>query len=260
MGDNTSLGDRMKAHERVTKTRLPRRTYTLLRLDGRAFHTYCRGLVKPYDQTLVDDMNAVTEALVDDITGSVFAYTQSDEISILITDFQGVNTQPWFDGNVQKMVSVSSSLAAAIMNIRRYETTKRIAQFDARIFTLSDPMEVANYFLWRQRDAVRNSISMAAQAQFSHRELQGVNSNAMQEMLFTQKGINWNDYPAHMRRGRVTVKEAREEEVSFFHKGEQAQKTVMVNRSVWVTKAAPHLTTEPGGFLAENVPQLPRLG
>lgn len=256
MSDNTSLGDRMKGYEAVHRAVLPRRTYTLLRLDGRAFHSYMRGAAKPFDEPFMDAMNAAAEAVCAEISGSVFAYTQSDEISILITDFATTKTQPWFGGVIAKQVSVSASLATAVLNERR--PGKR-ALFDARVFTISDPVEVANYFLWRQRDAVRNSISMAAQAHFSHRRLHGVSTGGLQELLFTEAGINWNDYPDTCKRGRVAVRKTGERPVEYVDRrsGETVNTTAV--RSWWETGAAPHFTTKPGDWLADTIPAMPSL-
>src|SRR5262249_28462896 len=149
-----------KRYERATRTVLPRRTYTLLRVDGRAFHSYLRDAARPYDLEFMADLDTVAAELCREIPGTVFAYVQSDEISVLTVDFDSTGTQPWFDGEVQKMVSLSAAIATAALNARR---PGRPATFDARVFTIADPVEVANYFVWRQRDAVRNSIAMAAQ-------------------------------------------------------------------------------------------------
>lgn len=254
--DRTALGDRMKAHERVTKTALPRRCWTVLRVDGKAFHQYLRGAVRPYDEAFMADMDAVAEALCAEISGAAFAYTQSDEISVLVTDFAAPGTQPWFGGEVQKWCSVSASLATAVLNERR---PGRRAMFDARVFTVADPVEVANYFVWRQRDAVRNSVSMAAQARFSQRELHGVNSKQAQEMLWSVHGINWNDYPDGCKRGRVTARESGEREVTFTHKRTKVEETIVAMRSWWETRPAPHFTLNADGFLAAAVPAMPGL-
>lgn len=256
MSDNTSLGDRMKEYEAVHRAVLPRRTYTLLRLDIRAAHTYLRGAQRPFDEEFMADMDAVAEAVCAEISGTVFAYTQSDEISLLIADFATIQTQPWFGGVVAKQVSISAALATAVLNERR--PGKR-ALFDSRVFTISDPVEVANYFLWRQRDAVRNSISMAAQAHFPHKRLHGLNGDQMQELLFTEADTNWNDYPAGCKRGRVTQRFTGEQPVEYVDKrsGETVQTTAV--RSWWETSAAPHFTTKPDDWLAETIPAMPSL-
>lgn len=256
MTDKTALGDRMKRHEASYRTILPRRTYTLLRVDGRAFHSYLRGAAKPFDEAFMADMDAVAEALCAEITGSVFAYTQSDEISILVTDFASEQTEPWFGGVVAKQLSVSASLATAVLNERR---PGRRALFDSRVFTLSDPVEVANYFLWRQRDAVRNSISMAAQSRFSHTRLHGVNSSGMQQLLWSEAGVNWNDYPDGCKRGRVTVRHVGERPVEYVDRRTNETVSTTAVRSWWASSAAPRFTTEPEGWLAHTIPALPVL-
>lgn len=249
----TTLGDRMKTYEAVTRAVLPRRTYTIIRVDGRAFHAYLRGATKPYDLDFMGDMNAVAMALCNEISGAVFAYTQSDEISVLITDFATPGTQPWFGGVVHKMVSISAALATAVLN-DRVTRPGTLPLFDSRVFTIPDASEVANYFVWRQRDCVRNSITMAAQAQFSHKRLHGVTTKQMQELLFTECGINWNDYAAGCKRGRVVIKDEGLRPVTFTHKKTQEVTTTTAHRTWWETLPAPHFTTDPASFLVQEIP------
>lgn len=224
--DSTALGDRMKRYEATTRHMLPRRTHSIIRVDVRAAHTYLRGAAKPFDETFIADMNAVAEALCAEITGAVFAYTQSDEISVLVTDFAGEHTEPWFGGVIAKQVSISAALATAVLNERRPGAR---ALFDSRVFTIAGPVEVVNYYLWRQRDAVRNSISMAAQAHFSHKRLHGVSSGGMQELLWSEAGVNWNDYPDGCKRGRITVRRTGERHVEYVDKrsGETVRATAV---------------------------------
>jgi tRNA(His) guanylyltransferase len=256
MTDSTAIGDRMKQHEAVHRQTLPRRCYTIIRVDGRAFHSYLRGCKRPFDEEFMADMDHVAEALCAEMSGAVLAYTQSDEISILLTDFGSPGTEPWFGGVAAKQISIAAALATAELNARR--PGKR-ALFDARVFTLADPVEVANYFIWRQRDAVRNSISMAAQAHFSHRELHQVNTGQMQELLWSQHGVNWNDYPDGCKRGRLTVRETGEREVQYTDKRTKEQVSTVATRSWWETFGAPHFTTEWSGFLAVAIPKMPSL-
>lgn len=248
---NEKLGDRMKTYEAVTRAVLPRRTYTIIRVDGRAFHSYLRGATKPYDYEFMNDMDVVATALCNEISGAVFAYTQSDEISVLLTDFATPGTQPWFGGVAAKMVSISAALATATLN-DRVTRVSALPLFDSRVFTIPDPVEVANYFIWRQRDCVRNSITMAAQAQFSHKRLHGVTSSQMQELLFTECGINWNDYPDRAKRGRVVIKDEGLRIVTFTHKVTKETETTTAHRSWWETKPAPHFKAD--GFLADEIP------
>jgi len=250
----------MKAHEHATRYVLPRRTYTIARVDGRSFHTFLRHADKPFDEAVMAAMGAVAEALCAEMSGAVFAYTQSDECSVLMTDFASPGTEPWFGGVVQKIASVAASTASVAFNKEYgFHYDDAFAVFDARVFTIPDPVEVANYFLWRQRDAVRNSISMAAQAQFSHRQLHKVNTDRMQELLWREKGINWNDYPAACKRGQVTVRRAGEREVTYTDKRTKQQVVTMATRSWWETDGAPHFTAHPDGWLAGAIPSLPSL-
>ena len=223
------LGDRMKDfYEDRTRYKLARRTNTIIRIDGKAFHTYTKGLKRPFDQGLMEDMDKTTEYLCQNIQGAKFGYVQSDEISILITDYDDITTHAWFDGNLQKMASIAASLATAKFNQLRmarfcmnegihpkyrdesFIHTKEIecfklAHFDARVFQIPYQEEVINYFIWRQQDATRNSISSVAQSLYSAKELHGKKTSDMQEMIF-QKGINWNDYSPREKRGSVIRK------------------------------------------------------
>lgn len=227
---NDTLGDRMKERfENRTRYFLPRRTYTIIRVDGKAFHTYTRGRGRPYDVTLMASMNEAAKALCEEIQGAKFAYVQSDEISILLTDFTKITTDAWFDGNIQKIVSVAASIATETFNTA--EPNRKRARFDARVFTVPDRVEVENYFVWRQKDAVRNSISLAAQTYFSPNQLHGVSCDQMQDMLFKEKGINWSEYPNHFKNGRWVIKEPDlDDEIN--------------ERTHWVAQAAPIFTQE----------------
>lgn len=202
------LGDRMKEnYENRVRYYLPRRTYTILRLDGVAFHTYTKGLKKPFDLELISDLDSAVIDLMPKIQGSQFAYIQSDEVSILLTDFAKPTTDAWFDGNLQKMVSVSAGWLTALFTKRRmlYRTSTELAVFDSRAFTIPDRTEVMNEFIFRNQDCARNSVSMVAQSLYSHKELHGKSSAEQQEMLHA-KGINWADYPAELKNGRLVVK------------------------------------------------------
>lgn len=204
-----SLGDRMKDfYENRTRNFLPRRTYTIIRVDGKAFHTYTKGLEKPFDQKLINDMDETACYLCKNIQGAKFAFVQSDEISILLTDFDRLNTNAWFDGNIQKIASISASLATAKFNELR---PNKIALFDSRVFTIPSDVEVENYFIWRQNDTVRNSIQSVVYNLYSPKEVHGKNTDELMIMGF-KKGANWHDLPPKLKRGRLIVKQSYEKE------------------------------------------------
>ena len=254
--DSTSLGDRMKAYEAPWRLVFPRRLPIVIRVDGRAFHSYLRHARKPYDEVFIQDMGEVAKALCTEISGAVFAYHQSDEVSVLVQDWASATTQPWFAGGLQKIVSISAAIATSALTERRGGRPL----FDARAFVLPNAVEVANYFLWRQRDATRNSISMAAQAHFSHARLQGVNSDRMQELLYSEHGINWNDYPEACKRGQVAVKVSGYRPVTYTDPRTRAERSTIALRSWWEAQAAPRFTADSDGFLAETIPPMPVLG
>ena len=213
-----ALSIRQKSfYEIRTRTYLPRRTYTIIRIDGKAFKNYTKSLNKPFDEDLIEAMDSTAIYLCKNIQGAKLAYVQSDEITIVMTDFDTLQTDAWFDGEVQKIVSVSASMATREFNRVRiiqqlaigidikYILNGKLAEFDSRAFTIPFKEEVLNNIIWRQRDAVRNSISSVAQSLFSHTQLTGKNQSDMQEMCF-EKGVNWNDFPEKQKRGRVIVK------------------------------------------------------
>ena len=216
------LGKRMKEnYENRTRIYLPRRTYTIIRLDGKAFGTFTKGLDVPFDRDFTWLMNTTAQFLCSEVQGAKLAYVQSDEISLLLTDFAEDGTQAWFDGNIQKITSVSASLATWFFNERmnamidNHSKTKflgakggpKLALFDSRTFTISDPVEVENYFVWRQKDAIRNSISMLAQSLYSQKELNKKSQADMLGMIIL-RGKDWGALDGGYKRGRlVTSKE-----------------------------------------------------
>ena len=237
--DNSNLAVRMKKfYENVPKTNLMRRTPVVIRIDGKAFHSFTKGFKRPFDEVLIKTMQETTKYLCENIQGCVLGYTQSDEISLVLVDYQRFETSAWFDYEVQKMCSIAASMATMAFNKFFYENVflyngmasvdisnkkypykevyakavKKGAMFDARVFNIPKE-EVTNYIYWRQLDASRNSIQMVGQANFSHKELQNKSCNDIQDMLMEQKGINWNDYPTVCKRGTAVIKKiiAREE-------------------------------------------------
>ena len=204
--EKSSLGDRMKAYEGVSKTSLLARTPVIIRLDGKAFHTYTKKMPRPFYKPLHDAMVETVKYLCEEIDTCQIGYTQSDEISLLLKDFTKFKTQAWFDNEVQKIVSSSAALATAIFNDVVSKTIPaelrngRFGYFDSRAFNVPTE-EVCNYFIWRQQDCTRNSINSVGQANFSQKELNGKNTDMVQYMLVTQANVNWNDFETWAKRG-----------------------------------------------------------
>lgn len=200
-----SLGDRMKMFESAARTQLPRRIPLIFRIDGKAFHTYTRGCARPFDANLQAVMNDTAVACCKAIQGAELAYVQSDEISILVHNYKRFATCGWFDNQVQKMVSVAAATAAAHFTAESHRIfgQTKVAVFDARAFILPEA-EVCNYFIWRQQDAIRNSIQMLARSAFSHAQCDEKNVIELQTMLMA-KGLGWTDQPLASRYGRVVV-------------------------------------------------------
>lgn len=206
MKKSDAFGNRMKAYEKAYKVSLPKRLPVIIRIDGKAFHTYTRGLKKPFDEGLAEAMSQTAKYLCENISGCKLAYYQSDEISLLITNNDKLTTEAWFDNGLQKIVSVSASMATAYMNSLAWEgKPDKLAMFDSRAFIVPED-EVANYFLWRQQDATKNSISMVAQANFSQKELNGLSGSQMQDKLMVEKDINWNNIDTWKKRGLCVVR------------------------------------------------------
>jgi len=224
MNKKDGLGDRMKNYENVTRNHLIRRVPVIIRIDGKAFHSFTKGFQRPFDEILISTMQQTAKYFCENIQGCKLAYTQSDEITLLLTDYETIGTQGWFDYNIQKIVSVSASMATLafnkifrniydeidLENISDYVDIyrKRIgnAMFDSRVFNIPKE-EACNCFIWRQQDCTRNAIEMVGRNYFSHKELHKVNCNQIQEKLFQEKGINFNDLPTYQKRGSCIVKE-----------------------------------------------------
>jgi tRNA(His) guanylyltransferase len=224
-----SLGDRMKSkYEDVFRHSIPQRTHAILRIDGKAFHTFTKGLPRPYSPDLSAALDYAAMQLCKVMQGCALAYGQSDEYSFLFTDFADIDTQMWFNGNVQKITSVAASLFTAHFNSAWQEIIgmdtpfqdplhmssmgkdpypkkkfiDRLGMFDARVFVIPPRTDVMNYFVWRQQDASRNSLSMLASHYYSASELHGKKAADKHEMLH-RKGQNWNNWPTSFKRGRV---------------------------------------------------------
>lgn len=229
---------RMKKYEFVSRNYLTTRTPVIIRIDGKSFHTFTKGMKKPFDDILSKTMQQTMKYLCENIQGCVLGYTQSDEITLVLIDYKNIDTCAWFDYNIQKCASVAASLATLAFNRYFFENVdtkmitfhsytketdennasvelkyldtlmsavKKGALFDARVFNIPKE-EVCNNILWRQQDATRNSISSVGQAYFSHKELQNKSSSEVQDMLMLQKNINWNDFPTKYKRGSCCIR------------------------------------------------------
>jgi tRNA(His) guanylyltransferase len=196
------LGDRMKAHEFACRPVFPRRIPIVIRVDGRAFHTLTRRCDRPFDRHFMRAMDKVGLGLCAEIQGAKLAYIQSDEVSVLVHGYDTIQTEPWFGNDVQKIVSVSASVATQVF-LTEWEAGG--AHFDARAFLMPED-EVCNYFIWRQQDAVRNSINMVGQSYFSQAQMHGKSGDEVQEMLHQATGVNWGAMPARLKRGRCAVR------------------------------------------------------
>ena len=233
MPTRDDLGTRMKTfYEEIPKTKLMRRCPVTIRIDGKAFHTFTRGFQKPFDEVLIEAMQKTMKYLCENIQGCVLGYTQSDEITLILVDYKKLNSSAWFDYEVQKMCSIAASMATMAFNrffMYEYEEFNRWvnegnptdedrrlndiyydamckgAMFDARCFNIPKE-EVTNLIYWRQLDATRNSIQMVGQAYFSHSQLKGKSCNDIQDMLFKEYGVNWNDYLTFYKRGSACRK------------------------------------------------------
>ena len=261
MSDKTTLGDRMKEYyENPYRFYLPRRSPMIIRLDMRAGHNFTKGFQRPFDDIFIKSIQETAKYLCENIENVKCSYQQSDEISLLLTDYDNIGTQAWFNKNLQKMCSISASMATLAFNryFRCNALTKvsitdaysrkkenypgdwekdrilkepyldactKEALFDARCFSIPKE-EVCNYFQWRQNDCTRNSIQMVGQANFSHKELQNKSCNEIQDMLMLEKNINWNDFDTVKKRGSCCTK-------TGIHTVVNTQTGEQVERLVW---------------------------
>lgn len=265
-----ALGDRMKGYENISRNYLMRRVPVIIRLDGKAFHSFTKGFQKPFDRVFMNAMQSTAKCLCKNIQGCVFAYTQSDEITLVLTDYATIKTDAWFGYNIQKMASVASSIATLAFNnyfleyMRRFtdqaigkygnnipEVVRKLmsaystayvhgAFFDARVFSIPKE-EVVNCLIWRQQDATRNSIESVGQAYFNQKRLHGRTCNEVQDMLWKEKGINWNDFSVDCKRGACCFKVETTEEVPNPH---ESGAMVMVTRRKWKIDTEPPIFTQ----------------
>lgn len=237
--DRSDLAERMKGYEKRNRYYLQRRMLVILRLDMRAGHSFTRGFERPFDEIFIKSMQETAKYLCENIQNCKLSYQQSDEITLLLVDYDKLNTDCFFDYRVDKLCSIAASMATMAFNkafaknvedFEQYYATEheingwygkgtpeyemcqiyskavnKGAMFDARCFNIPKE-EVTNLVYWRQDDALRNSIQMVGQANFSHKELHKKSRNDIQDMLMTQKGINWNALPTYQKRGSCCVK------------------------------------------------------
>lgn len=261
--DRRDLANRMKEfYETIPKTKLMRRCPVVVRLDMRAGHTFCRGFERPFDEVFITSMQETAKYMCENVQGCVLSYQQSDEISLILVDYKKLNSSAFFDYEVQKICSITASMATMAFNkyfeeeVRYnsdifyepwnhdekekklfssyFKSIKKGAMFDSRCFNIPKE-EVTNYIYWRQLDASRNSVQMVGQANFSDKELHKKTTNQIQDMLMTQKGINWNDFPTYQKRGSCCIKE-----VYYLDKNgevvpvEDSNKDDVTKRSRWI--------------------------
>ena len=240
--DTSDLANRMKEYEKRNQYYLQKRTPVVIRVDGRSFHTFTKGFKRPFDEVLMKSMQETAKYMCENMGNAKFAYVQSDEITIILVDYDTLETDCWFNYRTDKLCSIAASMATMAFNkffaknvdewgrktfadwdeggtndpevanspewelMQTYSRAlAKGAMFDARCFNIPKE-EVTNLVYWRQLDAARNSVQMVGQANFSHKELQNKSCNMIQDMLHEQKGINWNDFPVDCKRGAAVIK------------------------------------------------------
>lgn len=230
------IGERMKTYEAAETSRcLMPRLPACVRLDGKAFHTFTRDLQRPFDAAFHAAMVRTAEGLVQE-TGARIGYTQSDEITLILYS-EEESHQPYMGGRVFKTASVLASLATALFSEAKAEILPalrdRRALFDCRVWNVPSKQEAVNVLVWRELDAAKNSVNSAAQFHFSHKSIQGLSGKQLQEKLFAEKNVNWNDYPAAQKRGTYLRRETltgrfTAEEIDALPAGHNARKNPLL--------------------------------
>ena len=242
----------------ISDYRLVPNSYIIAMLDGRKFSSLIKNKYeKPFDNVFIDMMNETAKYLLQNIQGAKFAYVQSDEISILITDFDTPQTDAFFSYRLCKMQSIMASMAASKFNqlalrneimktcytpelttydtlkhIDKVITGKKLVEFDCKCWNVPNANEAYCHFLWRQHDCVRNSKQQAAQTYLPHKSLVGLDTDAQVKLLLDEKGINWNDYESGKKYGRLITKELMQYHTLI--KGE----VVNYQRNEWIAHGA----------------------
>lgn len=267
-----TANERFKRYESSYNLLIPPRTYTVVRVDGKNFGKFTKRLNKPFDDNFAEAMNYATIELCKEFNPD-FAYTQSDEISLVFTDFN-IEAQQMFDGKIQKLCSLTAAKAATCFNKKMlmldadakgdnldiqtlingsaiYET-----MFDSRVFIIPDFREVGNYFVWRQQDATRNSVSMAADALYSHNQLTGKNGSQKQDMMM-EKGVNWNDYDTQYKRGVIIRKMEVEVPITAGRALNTIEPDATVMRKRWMVDTETPIFTKDRKFLNDLIETIP---
>jgi tRNA(His) guanylyltransferase len=249
-----TLGDYMKEIEGVSKTSLTKKTPVIIRVDGKSFHTFCKGFEKPYDTFFNECLNRTVLRLCNNIQGAKYAERHSDEMSILVTDYDSEQTEAFFDYQVEKICSVVASIATGEFIKQLFidkglredylvsspdGTCKQWPAFDCRCFNI-EKEDVEKYFRWRQKDALRNSVNSIANFYFGHKKSMNKNTKELKELLFEEKGIDWNQIPKGERAGYVCVKRLTEIETP----------NGIVNRQKWFLEPAPQSYNELSEYLS----------
>lgn len=259
--EKDELGRRMKVYESVPKNFLTLGIPHVIRLDMRAGHTFCRNFKKPFDNIFNKCMTITTVELCKHIPGVKFGYTQSDEISLALNDdFGNSEYSCFFSGNVEKIVSISASIATLEFNKAYYNTISKLelsdddlkiytdklfkAQFDSRVFSLPNETELHNYMLWRQQDATKNSILSLGYAHFSTKELENKNCENIQDMLH-EININWNDFPVEYKRGRIITRYEYNKDATWTDKNGKMHTSTAVRHDWGNVQDIPILTQSP---------------
>ena len=262
MAKKDALGDRMKTYEQAARGYLTRRMPVIIRADGAHFHSFTRNFEKPFDEILTKAMMITMARLCKNVQNCVLGYTQSDEITLVLCDYKKLETNAWFDNQVQKICSTSAALATLYFNqalaellktTTNYELNYKMqdylraleqgATFDARCFNLPKE-EVCNCLIWRQQDAIRNSIQMLAQSLFPHKELQGKSCKDLLVKMLVEKGINWHDISPRYQRGSCAIKQ---DYIKFVNGSE------MTSGSKWIVDTNIPIFTENREYIEERI-------
>lgn len=248
--DKSPLAEEAKKYQKEFDYRLPKKSYAILQLDGRAFHTYTKGLERPFDDSFINAMNETAKAVVSSVTNAKFAYVQSDEINIFLSDFDHDNQEAFYNNRIHKVVSTSAGLASAFMS--RIFPDKEIAVFDARFFATPTKEATKNFFIWRQLDAVKNSIQATGQAHISKKSLHSKHSGMIKKELL-ELGIDWENFDEGRKQGRLISRKPTKRTVTFTHGKTQEVSTIEVDSNPWIIENAPFFMDS--DFLDKIIPE-----